>query len=184
MAEQYPTFLAGQRLTASLLTSSQPMTARKTSDTSRASTTTTTADPELTFELVANGVYIWDGWLKYTGIAAGDINIDFTIPTGALGEYTAFGAGRGVISATGTPGVLQANTADTNGYMIRTESNDISQARSFGAIAGTDFSLLMSGIVRVSTTAGTFALEWAQAVSDATATVVYTDSWMRLQRIA
>jgi hypothetical protein len=33
-------------------------------------------------------------------------------------------------------------------------------------------------------TAGTFSLDWAQRVSDATNTTVYTDSWLAMQRVA
>lgn len=172
MAERYPTFLAGQTMTAALMVASQPIVARKQADTSRASTTTTTADPELTFAVEANAVYVWDGWLKYFADPTPDMTIDFTVPTGALGEWSAFAAGQGTTTAT----VL--------GYSIRTDSSDVSQPRNIYGTSDADMTAIINGMLRVSSTAGTFSLDWAQGTSSATATVLYTDSWMRLQRIA
>lgn len=182
--ESYPTYLAGQRITAALLTSAQPMVVRKTADTQRSSTTTTTDDPHLTFAVAANAVYVWDGLLKYDGSTVGDVSIGFSAPTGSLGEWGGYGPGRNMISANGAPGALSSDTVSTNGYMIRVESNDVVQPRTFGAILGTPIIIMPSGILRTGSTAGTFALAWSQAATDATNTTLYTDSWLRLQRIA
>lgn len=173
MAESYPTLLAGQRITADLLRSMLPQTARKTADTSRAATTTTTADPHLAFDAAANAVYIWDGWVKYFADPAADLTIDFTVPSGSLGEWNGFAAG------SGTSGV-----GVTAGYSIRTESNDVSQPRNYYGSTDLQHGLILHGILRTSTTAGTFSLDWAQGTSSATATILYTDSWLRFQRIA
>lgn len=188
MAEAYPTPLAGQRITAGLLRSMQAQTARKTSDTSRSATTTATADPHLQFEVEANAVYAWWGWLKYDAPAAGDINVDFSVPSGALGEWSAIGVGIGrVVGATdaATP-VVQADTQASTGYMVRVETTDVAAARAFGGLgtAGTPLSVDLKGTLRMGSTAGTFSLDWAQRVSDATATTVYTDSWITMLRIA
>lgn len=186
MTERYPTFLAGQRLTAALLTSSQPLVARKTSDTSRSATTTTTADPHLQFDVLANAVYVMDGWIKYDGPAAGDLNIDWTAPTGALGEWMGLGAGASpVVSANTTPALI-SDSQSSRGYLIRTETTDVTSARSYGCIGtgGTQLSVAFWGVLRVGATAGTYSLDWAQLVSDATALTLYTDSWLRLQRVA
>lgn len=188
MAEAYPTPLAGQRITASLLRSMQPQAARKTADTPRSATTTATADPHLQFEVEANAVYTWWGWIKYDAPAAGDINIDFSAPSGALGEWTAIGVGIGrVVGATdaATP-VVQADTQASTGYMVRVETTDVAAARAFGGLgtAGTPLSVDLKGTLRMGSTAGTFSLDWAQRVSDATATTVYTDSWIIMLRIA
>lgn len=189
MSEAYPTFLAGQRITATLLSSAQPMVARKTSDTARTASTTLTADPHLTFDVAANAVYIMDGWVKYDSPTAADINIDWTIPSGALGEWTAIGLGHSpVIGSTNAP-ALQTDTQDARGYLIRLETNDISQPRSYGGlgVSGggiTPMTFHLKSTLRTSSTAGTYAMEWAQLVSNATATTVYTDSWLRLTRVA
>lgn len=186
MAESYPTFLAGQRITAGLLRSSQIQTLRKTSDTSRAATTTTTADPHLQADLVANAVYIWEGWIKYDSPTAADINIDFSGPSGLLGEWTAIGVGSSpVIGSSGAP-ALQTDTQDARGYMLRTETNDVTAARSYGGLGtgNTPITLHLKGTLRVGTTAGTWSMDWAQFTSNATATTIYTDSWIWLLRVA
>jgi hypothetical protein len=184
MAEAYPTFLAGQRITAALLTSSQAVVARKTSDTSRSSTTTASDDPHLIFNVIANAVYVWDGFLKYDGGTTGDVSIAFSAPTGALGEWGGYGPGRNLISTSGAPGSLSSDVVTTNGYLVRMESNDVTQLRTYGAISGTQFIITPSGTLRVGSTSGTFALSWTQASADATSTTLYTDSWLRLHRIA
>lgn len=184
MAEAYPTPLAGQRITASLLRSMQPQVLRKTADTSISASTSPTADPHLTFSAEANAVYVWWGWAKYDGATGGDILLSFTAPSGSLGEWTGHGAGITVIGSTSTP-TLEIDTSRTNGYMQRTESNDVTQSRSFGCLGvGSALTVSLHGTLRVGSTAGTFALAWAQNSSSATATTLYTDSYITLQRIA
>ncbi|WP_435279183.1 hypothetical protein [Streptomyces sp. 1222.5] len=184
MAEAYPTLLAGQRLTASLLRSMQPQVARKTSDTSILATTTPAADPHITFAVEASAVYTWMGWIKYDGATGGDVLLSFSAPSGSLGEWAGHGAGITVIGAASTP-TLETDTVRTNGYMQRTEANDVTQSRSFGALGvGNALTVFIKGTLRTSTTAGTFALTWAQNASSATATTLYTDSYINLQRIA
>ena len=187
MVEYYPQPLAGQILRASTLRNMLPKTARKTADTPRSATTTVSADTHLTFEVEANAVYTWWGWIKYDAPAAGDINIDFSAPSGALGEWTAVGVGIGrVVGATdaATP-VVQADTQASTGYMVRVEATDVTAARAFGGLgtSGTPLTIDLKGTLRMGSTAGTFSLDWAQRVSDATATTVYTDSWITMLRI-
>ena len=187
MAEAYPTPLAGQRLTSSLLRSMQSQVARKTADTARAATSTAVADPHLFFEVEANAVYIWHGWIKYDASTAGDIGIDWTAPSGALGEWRGWGPGvNRIVGATdATPPVIQADTSAATGYMVRIESNDVTSLRTFGGLgAGNLLTMSLDGTLRVASTGGTFSLDWAQRTSDATATTLYTDSWISLQRIA
>lgn len=187
MAEFYPVPLAGQKITAALLRSMLPQVARKTSDTQRAATTTPAADTHLFFTVEANAVYTWNGWLKYSADIAADITLDFSSPTGSLGEWVGHGAGvSNVIGSTDsdTP-VLQDDVQETTGYMIRTEANDVAQARSFGGLgSGVALTIFLYGTLRTSSTAGTFSLDWSQLASSATATTVFTDSWLSLQRIA
>ena len=184
MAEAYPTFLAGQRITAALLRSAQPQVARKTADTARSATTTNTADPHLQFEVTANAVYAWSGWIKYDGDVAADLVITFTAPSGALGEWAGHGVGITVIGATNTP-TIESNTSRSNGYMLRTESNDVAQFRTYGVLGvGNPLSVFINGTLRVGSTGGTWSLDWSQSVSSATATTIYTDSYISLQRIA
>lgn len=186
MAEAYPTPLAGQKLTATLLRSMLPQVARKTADTQRSATTTATADPHLQFDVVANAVYIMDGWIKYDGPATADLNLDWTTPAGALGEWTGWGAGHSPVITFSAAGAVQTDTQGGRGYSIRTETNDVASARSFGCL-GTGLiplTLLIAGTLRVGSTGGTYSCDWAQLTSDASPVTLYTDSWLRLQRIA
>ncbi|CAM5346226.1 hypothetical protein [Streptomyces aurantiogriseus] len=184
MAESYPSLAGGQRITASLLRSMLPQTVRKTADTARSATTSRTADPHLAFDAEANAVYTFHGWIKYDGDNAADISLQLTVPSGALGEVFPLGTGNTVVSSTSAP-ALTTNTASSQGYMVRTESLDINSARTFGAISTSNQNcVLFMGTVRMSTTAGTVSLDWAQASSNATATTVYTDGWLEFQRIA
>lgn len=186
MVEYYPQPLAGQKITASLLRSMLPLFARKTSDTSRAATTTATADPHLQFEVEANAVYALDGWIKYDGPTAADLNLDFSAPTGTLGEWVGYGVGHSPVVSFNTTPAIVSDSQQARGYPLRVETNDITSARSFGCLgtAGTPLSMVIYGTVRVGSTAGTYSLDWAQFASDATAVTLYTDSWLRLQRIA
>jgi hypothetical protein len=183
-AEAYPALAGGQRITAALLRSMQPQVVRKTADTARTATTARVADPHLAFDAVANAVYVFDGYLKIDGDNAGDVSLQLTTPSGALGEMLAWGAGNNVIGSTAAP-ALQSNVSDSRGYMVRTETMDVNAARTFGLLgAGTTMGMVINGTVRMSTTPGTISIDWAQAVSSATATTFYTDSWLRFQRIA
>ncbi|QDN57395.1 hypothetical protein [Streptomyces sp. S1D4-20] len=184
MPEAYPTPLAGQRLTAALLRSMQPLDLRKTSDTPRPATTTTTVDPHLQFTAEANAVYTWNGWIRYDGPTAGDLIVAFVAPTGAFGSWGGHGVGSTIIGATSTP-TLEIDTSRANGYMLRVESNDVTQLRTYGCLGvGNGMSLLLSGTLRVGSTAGTWGLSWAQSVSNAAATTLFTDSYISVQRIA
>lgn len=145
-------------------------TARKQNDLARA-VATPTADPELSFTVAANAVYFLDGWIKYSADVAVDISIDWSIPAGALGEWT--GSGASIDTA-----------ASANGYSLQVASTDIDALRSFGgAGTGANLTVDIKGTLRTQGTAGTYSLLWSQRVASATATTVYTDSWLRLHRV-
>jgi hypothetical protein len=186
VAEAYPTFLAGQKITAALLRSAQPVVARKTADTPRAATTTTTPDPHLQFDVVANAVYQMEGWIKYDGPAAADLNLDWSAPAGSLGEWFGYGTGHSPVITFSTSGTAQLDTQGGRGYPIRTETNDITAARSFGCLGTgiTPLTLTVGGILRVGSVSGTYSCDWAQLVSDAGNLTLYTDSYLKLTRIA
>lgn len=186
MAESYPNIPAGTRLTAELLRSMLPVVARKTADTSRAATTTPAADPHLQFEVEAGAVYIMDGWIKYDGPAAADLNVDWTAPSGSLGEWLGWAAGHSPVITFSAAGAVQTDTQGGRGYPVRTETNDIASARSFGCLGTgvTPLTMIVNGTLRVGSTGGTYSCDWAQLTSDASPVTLYTDSWLRLQRIA
>lgn len=187
MVEYYPQPAAGQPITADLLRSMLPRTARKTSDTQRAATTTATADPHLQFDVEANAVYAWWGWLKYSSPTAADINIDFSAPSGSLGEWVGFGPGiTRIVSLTDAASpVAQSDVVESAGYLTRMETTDVTAARGYGGLGtGTPLGIDLKGTLRVGSNAGTWSVDWAQRVSDAANTTIYTDSWIVMIRVA
>lgn len=172
MPEAYPTPAAGQRLTATLLRSMQAQTVRKTADTERSATTTYADDPHLVFAAEANAVYQMWGWIKYFADPTPDIKIQFSVPSGCLGEWAWNMPGSGTL------------TTGTVGYSIRTETNDVSSGRTGYGTSDSTHMTPMGGTFRMSSTAGNIALQWAQNTSNATATTLYTDSFLIFLRIA
>lgn len=146
--------------------------ARRTSDLARPSIATPAADPQFQFSTRIGAVYLLDGWIKYSADVAADITIDWSVPANALGEWTGTGAS---IDTAGS----------ANGYEVQLAATDIDAARSFGgAGTGANLTIDIKGTLRVGATAGTYQLLWSQRVSNAAATTVYTDSWLRLHRVA
>ncbi|BBC35298.1 hypothetical protein SGFS_065920 [Streptomyces graminofaciens] len=171
-AESYPTPQAGQRATASLLRAMLPQTVRKMADEPRSATTTFADDTHLTFAVEANAVYRMNGAIKYFADPTPDIKVQFTTPTGTLGEWWWL-----------MPGSTTAATG-TTGYSIRTETNDVTGSRTgYGTSDSTMFTPI-GGLWRVGSTAGSITMQWAQNTSNATATVLYTDSYLEFRRIA
>jgi hypothetical protein len=170
---QYPVLLAGQRITAALLASMLPLEQWKTGNTDRAATTTFADDPDLSILLEANSTYRVEMYLHYAALDAARFKTMWNVPTGWTGNRSAVGPDQGqILSATsggtGRWGVHNLNTACTYG----TRDN-----------AGNQCYALEEGVV-TTTTAGTLALQWAQATSNATASRLAAGSYMRVKRLA
>lgn len=155
--------------------------APRTTDLQRANTNVPASDPQMTLPVTANGRYTLDAYIKYSG--ANDVLIGWSVPSGTLGEWQGLGNGIVVTSAT-SGGGTQQDAISTWGYNVRTESTDIANTRTYGGVTTTAFGVQIRGTVRVGSTGGNFAVAWAQGASAATATFVYTDSWLRLHRFA
>lgn len=136
-----------------------PLTVLKNASTSRASTTTLAADPNLTVPLPAYGAKRVKGRIKYSAGATGGLKYRVTGPAGATVQIDrfAFAPGASALSALG---------ADTAFH-----SSDI--AVTGGAGSGW-IDLDMTAYAGAN--AGTIAFEWAQNASDATATIVKAGS--------
>ncbi|MFG2276779.1 hypothetical protein ACGFNY_44350 [Streptomyces chartreusis] len=159
----------------------QRVTKRRTTDATKTSTTTVVADTQIaSFTADANATYIVDGFLKYSG--PGDFQMGWIVPSGTLGEWQGIGNGTTVIGY--ASGAIQSDTSGTFGYMVRTESTDIASTRTYGGIGTSVFGVQVRGLFRVGATAGTISLAWAQGTSNATATTLYTDSHLRLEKVA
>lgn len=158
----------------------QRVTKRRTTDATK-TTTTPGTDGVLTFTVTANSTYILDGFLKYSG--PGDFLMGWVFPTGTLGEWCGIGNGTTVASATGGGGTQQ-DTSSSWGYTVRTETTDIGSNRTYGGILTNTYGVFVRATIRVGSTGGTFALQWAQGGASGTGTVLYTDSHLRLEKVA
>lgn len=156
-------------------------TVLRTADLPRSNTATPTADPQLTLPITANGVYDIDALVFHSGV--NDILIGWSLPTGCAGRWGGLGNGTTVVSGTAGGGTQQ-DASSTWGYTLRTEATDITATRTYGGISTTVFTVQISGTLRVGATAGNAALSWSQGGSNATATTLHQDSWLRLHRVS
>jgi hypothetical protein len=159
----------------------QRQTKRRTSNATKTNTVTLATDTQITFTVDANAVYALDGLLLYSG--PGDFQMGWTYPSGTAGTWQGLGNGTTVVSGT-LAGGTQQDISSSWGYGVRTETTDLADARTYGGISTTSFGVHVKATIRVGGTGGTFALQWAQGGLNATATTLYTDSYLRLEKVA
>ena len=176
----YPNYTAGQRLTAADLQAGQFMIAVKTSNTDRASITTLTADPDLSFALAANAVYLVEFYLHYAALASASagFNTTWAVPSGASGNRSAHGLASTVSDTSSAP-------AGGGAGSVRSGVHGYATAIAYGSrnSGSNQCFALEEGLVTTSS-AGTCAIQWAQNVSNATATRLAAGSWARALRIS
>lgn len=157
----------GDVLTAQdLNTWAVPLAAFKSADLSRASNTTPANDPDLTLALAANTVYHVQVALMYACASVSvDMKAQFTVPTGATGEHVHwYWSGSTTFDG-------PANSADL-----------WTQQRTLNIQTGGDMGYTAHGTI-FTTSAGSLTLQWSQATSSATATVMRKGSSMIAQAI-
>ena len=169
---QFPTIYAGQRLTSGLLMSMMPQWALKTASTSRSATTTLASDPDITLSVTANARYIVQGLLLFAADPTADLKIGWTAPTNANFQWSMIG---------------QSTAATAGSGSVITDGQDLTST-SFGLGGVTSNAKTMTaqlrGYLTVGSTAGTFALQWAQSTSSATATQLLAGTSVVLTRVA
>lgn len=171
---QYPSVYAGQRLTATLVASMLPIYAAKTGSTDRTSTTTISADPDLQVALEANAEYEFSFMLRIGGNQTGKIDIQMTTPSGATGSYSCTRLSSSATADTGDATEVRSSTR----LLFNVETT-------FSPVSTTAHQVLIGrGRVITSSTAGTFSVDWAQNVSNATATTMHSDSFIKMIRMA
>ena len=145
----------------------------KTSATSRASTTTATADPDLVLPVEANCIYAVRGQLLVAAGTTGDFKYTTVGPTSYVQRMMSF---------------IYGNDQPLDAKMFAQDMWIEGETPSFQC-AGTTFSsqgrlVEMYGILITSGTAGNFSVDWAQITSDVTATTLHIGSWMTLQKVS
>ncbi len=138
----------------------------KPADTSRSSTTTLADDPDLIIPVLANAVYVMECYLvAFNTTASVNFLHGWSGPSGAtLNNWS---------QAWNNAGTSTASLTLANIGLTRNDSLDANNAQHY------DF----RGTLVTGSTAGNFALRWAQGTSNASATVVRAGSWLRLMRV-
>jgi hypothetical protein len=145
-------------------------TAVKSADTSRISTTTLAADPHLTMTLQP-GTYDLDAKLFYEADTAADLKLNWLVPAGTTGSWWPGGADNSMstiaaVARWGAPIDLGTTSLPVGGIG-----------------AGSVLACRPMGTVTI-TTAGTFALMWAQQASTAVNTILHAPSSLSMRRIS
>ena len=169
----YPVISGGSQLTAALLTSMQEVFVVKAGDTPRASTTVLANDPDLSLPVPANSKWWVEMFIAASAVSAADIKTAWSVPAGATGNRRISGPGS------------TSNDALSDNVTSRWGVHGFTSAMVYGARSGgNQFQFQEICMVTVAGTAGNIVLQWAQQVSDATATTVYADSYIRARRVA
>jgi hypothetical protein len=160
------TFRAGSRQTAGALDAALGLTARKAADTARSSTTTLTADPDLTIPVLANSSYLVTISLVYKGNTtnAGDLKFGFSVPSGAT-----------------LPGGFLGITNPLALYIVSVTASSVLVSYSNGV--GNPLWCTVTATLLTSGTAGNLTLTWAQNTSNGTATTLMTGSSMQAAQV-
>lgn len=145
--------------------------AYKTVDESVVSSTSLQNDDHLRFDVGASQIWVWECALFVSGSTVGDLQIAFTVPTGATlnWHYHALAA-----AAAGPTGDLVSDGSTISGGAA---ANPVGVNTSQSLV-------IIKGYVSVGSTAGTVQLQWAQSTADATATQVRIGSHLIARRIA
>lgn len=140
----------------------------KTSDTSRASTTTLADDPHLTIPVAASATYHTDVVLFHNSQPAGDFKFTFVGPTSSVFSY-----------AGATVTLAGSVYTDDNVFY-----SDISDVQNSGGIAGVWVPIIIQGMLITSGTSGNFKLQWAQVTSNAGNSTLKTNSYINVRRVS
>lgn len=167
----YPTILAGQDVTAGLLTSMLPTIVVKAATEPITASTTMQNDDELFATVAANATYDVLLHLLHDSATAGDITIGWTAPAGAVMTWGLIGAQSG-------------ETSSSTVANVNMQTRTILEAADLGGGASTGTYGLVHGALITSATAGTLNFQWAQRVSSATASNVRAGSVLMLHRTA
>lgn len=164
------TFLALQELTAADLnaafTAVTPLFVRKTSNETVNNSAVLQNDDALVLTMEASSSYLLSLRLIVNTGTTPDFKFTFTVPAGTTGSIHVF----------------EGSTPSTAAAVLQGPFS-LTATSAFSGIAA-DQVLLVQGVVVVSTTAGNLQLQWAQNVANASDTIVGSNSYMMLQKVA
>lgn len=168
----YPTWRAGKKVTAALLTQQQVHTVMASSDLIRNNTATIADDTALLFPLVANALYIVEAYVAFNAASGTpDIATSWSVPAGTTGGRFCYGAtspgGTFTDESNGRVTVRSQTQTGTVTYTQHTAQQSITEV----------LSLITSG------TAGNVVFGWAQNTANASNTTRLAESYLRIERV-
>lgn len=165
----YPT--SGSRLTAAtlqgLVSELRPVFVRKTSDETVNNSSTMQNDDELLAAVVADTVYHFRLRVVVNSGTTPDIKFGFTYPSGTTLTYD----------------ITEGETPASAAAVVSGPYTQADAAVAFST-TGSDQPCYIEGLIVVSSTAGTFQVQWAQFAANASNTVVRTGSYLHLRKVA
>lgn len=169
----YPNVLAGARITAALLQSMSPGYVEKPTDQTVTSSTANVNDTALFLPVEANAIYVLEGLLLYSCRDDTDVKIGWTGPSGSTLEWIAHAQ------------TVSGTTAISAGVVVDRQNIGFTSFPLGGA--GAENSTVMTAKIRgrldTAGTAGNLQLNWAQRISNATASIMRAGSWLTLRRV-
>lgn len=144
--------------------------ARKTANQSVTASITKVDDTHLSVSVIATAVYLVQWSLRTDGATTGDLRYAFAGPAGATMTWSSLGLD---IAAAAAAAPFDQDVAAIGTDVLHGTLPTTTVSR----VEGT-------GLLITTGTAGTFKMQWAQRVSDATATRLLQDSWMLATRMA
>ncbi|MFF3547037.1 hypothetical protein ACFYXD_35030 [Streptomyces platensis] len=151
----------------------------KTTSTDRASTTTLADDPDLVGTFIAGETYLVELHLLVGAGTTGLMTTAWKVPSGATGLKAVHGPSS---VAAGTDTLTNAGDNITGRFGSHAFTTTVTYGR-----RNANSNLLYAietGIVTMGATTGTFALQWTQSASSATATRMGVGSWVRFTRLS
>lgn len=164
-----PTFQPNMQPTAAQWATLVPRSAFKASDTARASTTTLTADPDLSVAVDASAAYEISLHVIYTQGTLGQLFMGFTGPAAATFDW-------------GLIGLAVGTTASDTGSFTASACT-IGTTKAVGGNTIANF-IRVEGRLLVDVTSGSLTYRWAQSASSATGVTVKAGSYMIARQIA
>lgn len=157
MTTNYPDWAAGDQVSAQALNDTEGYYIYKASTTGPRTGTTPLADPDLTFEMDANAVYLVKTSLRYTCLNADDFRTDWTTPSGAAGLRSCLGqAARVATDASGDTAEADIVHIGVHGF-----GTDVDYGNSRNS--GTNQVSAWEEAIVTTTSSGTFAQNWSSA---------------------
>lgn len=142
---------------------------RKAADETVNNSSTPQNDDELLIPLDANSTYIFDGIISYNSSTTADLQLDFTVPSGAVGR-------RVLNFITSSSTNCLSTSQQFYGGLITTSATAIG-----GTGGGCD--IVIRGTVTTSSTSGNFQVLWAQNVAEVSDTKVLLGSFLRWRKL-